>query len=87
MDQVGVSACGSEAQAAAFPGSHSRDAAPARAANRAAPRSYHVTPGVSLRPKHPAFYALSLRMAAKGYVLRKSAKGDSATFTVRLTVL
>lgn len=61
-------------------GEHGTDAA--RGADRTAPRDYHVTKGVALRPKHPAFYAMSLRMAERGYVLRKSAKGEATNFTV-----
>ena len=70
------------ARAAALSGSHDRSSHPARGADRAAPRAYHVTKGISLRPKHPAFYAMSLRMANKGYVLRQSPKGSSTQFTV-----
>jgi hypothetical protein len=70
-------------RAAALSGSHERDqGSAARAADRTAPRAYRVTQGVSLRPKHPAFYAMSLKMAERGYVLRKSAKGDPTHFTV-----
>jgi hypothetical protein len=70
-------------RAAALSGSHDRDQRTAdRAADRTAPRAYDVTEGVSLRPKHPAFYALSLKMAKRGYVLRKSPKGERTHFTV-----
>lgn len=61
---------------------HDRDGDPARGSDRTAPRTYHVTRGVALRPKHPAFYRLSLKMAKRGYVLRDSAKGRSTHFTV-----
>jgi hypothetical protein len=72
-------------RAAALSGSHERGdqtGNPARGADRTAPRAYHVTKGVALRPKHPAFYAMSLKMAKRGYVLRESPKGDSTHFTV-----
>jgi hypothetical protein len=69
-------------RAAALSGSQHRYAAPARGADRSAPRQYAVSPGVALRPKHPAFYALSLRMAERGFVLRHSAKGPTTHFTV-----
>jgi hypothetical protein len=72
------------ARAAALSGSHRRDVGidPARGADRTAPRGYHVSKGVALRPKHPAFYAQSLRMAKRGYVLRQSPKGATTHFTV-----
>jgi endonuclease/exonuclease/phosphatase family metal-dependent hydrolase len=41
-----------------------------------------VQQGVSLKPVHPAFYNLSLRMEKRGYVLRRSAKGLPTAFTV-----
>jgi hypothetical protein len=41
-----------------------------------------VQPGVSLRPRHPAFYVLSLRMEKRGFVFRRSAKGLPTAFTV-----
>jgi hypothetical protein len=69
-------------QAAIYPAHHDRSSDAARGANRAAPRPYHVVSGVSLRPKHPAFYALSLKMAKRGYVLRQSHTGPPTTFTV-----
>ena len=72
------------ARAAALSGSHQRDdgVGPARGSDRTAPRPYHVTTGVALRPKHPAFYAMSLKMAKKGYVLRQSPQGAATHFTV-----
>jgi hypothetical protein len=70
------------ARAAALSGSHERGSDAARGADRTAPRPYLVTDGVALAPKHPAFYAMSLKMAKKGYVLRKSAKGSATHFTV-----
>ncbi len=70
------------ARAAALADSSDRGTNPARGADRSAPRGYHVTQGVALRPKHPAFYALSLRMARKGYELRASPKGEATHFTV-----
>jgi len=71
-------------RAAALSSSHPRGdgADAARGADRTAPRGYHVTEGVALRPKHPALYEMSLRMAERGYVLRKSAKGEATQFTV-----
>jgi endonuclease/exonuclease/phosphatase family metal-dependent hydrolase len=54
----------------------------ARGANRSAVRSYDVLRGVRLTPEHPAFYALKTKMTARGFVLRKSAKGAAATFGV-----
>jgi hypothetical protein len=69
-------------RAAALAGSHERGTDAARGANRSAPRGYHVTHGVALQPKHPAFYALSLRMAKKGFALRRSATGRATSFTV-----
>ena len=72
------------ARAAALSGTErgDHDTTPARGADRTASRSYEVTKGAALRPKHPAFYAMSLKMAKRGYVLRKSAKGSSTHFTV-----
>jgi len=55
---------------------------PARSADRSAPRPYSVQRGVSLKPVHPAFYTLSLRMEKRGFVLRQSAKGLPTAFTV-----
>jgi hypothetical protein len=69
-------------RAAALSGSHERGTDPARGADRTAPRAYHVSHGVALRPKHPAFYSLSLRMAKRGFVFRQSPKGESTHFTV-----
>jgi endonuclease/exonuclease/phosphatase family metal-dependent hydrolase len=69
-------------RAAALADSHDRGSDPARGANRTAPRAFHVTKGVSLRPKHPAFYRLSLHMAKRGYVLRQSPKGRTTHFVV-----
>jgi hypothetical protein len=71
-------------RAAALSGSHERgdQGSTARGADRTAPRAYHVTKGVALEPKHPAFYAMSLKMAKRGYVLQKSAKGEPTQFTV-----
>src|SRR6185503_13123987 len=69
------------ARAAALSGAH-RHSEAARGADRSAPRSYAVQQGVSLKPVHPAFYNLSLRMEKRGYVLRRSAKGLPTAFTV-----
>lgn len=69
-------------RAAALAGGHDRGSDSALGADRTAPQPYRVTRGVALRPKHPAFYSLSLKMAQKGYVLRDSPKGRSAHFTV-----
>jgi hypothetical protein len=69
-------------RAAALSSSHDRGTAPARGTDRSAPRAYHVTRGDSLRPRHPAFYAMSLKMAKKGYVLRPSPKGPTTHFNV-----
>jgi len=71
-------------RAAALSGAHDRgdQSTPARGADRTAPRVYHVAKGVALRPKHPAFYAMSLKMAKRGYVLRKSPKGSATHFNV-----
>jgi hypothetical protein len=55
---------------------------PARSADRSSPRPYAVQQGVSLKPVHPAFYTLSLRMEKRGFVLRQSAKGLPTAFTV-----
>jgi endonuclease/exonuclease/phosphatase family metal-dependent hydrolase len=54
----------------------------ARGANRSAARPFDVQRGVRLTPVHPAFYALKTKMTSRGYVLRSSAKGSSATFGV-----
>jgi hypothetical protein len=70
------------ARAAALSSSHDRGTDPARGADRSAPRSYDVARGAALRPKHPAFYALSARMAVRGFELRPSPKGPSTSFTV-----
>ena len=74
------------APAAALTGSQHAGAArgshAARAADRSAPRSYDVAVAPPLRPKHPALYAMSLRMARRGYELRQSPKGPSTSFTV-----
>jgi len=49
---------------------------------RSAATSYAVQSGVSLKPVHPAFYNLSLRMERRGFVFQRSAKGLPTTFTV-----
>lgn len=54
----------------------------ARGANRSTDRAYDVLRGARLAPAHPAFYALKTKMTARGYVLRSSPKGRSATFGV-----
>jgi hypothetical protein len=75
------------ARAADLAGTHQRGADPpptahtGRDAHRSAP-TYAVRQGVVLEPRHPAFYALSLRMEKRGFVFRRSAKGEPTTFTV-----
>jgi hypothetical protein len=54
----------------------------ARGANRSAGRAYDVISGERFAPAHPAFYALKTKMTARGYVLRSSPRGASATFAV-----
>ncbi len=54
----------------------------ARGANRSTGREYDVLHGAKLAPAYPAFYALKMKMTARGYVLRSSPKGASATFGV-----
>jgi hypothetical protein len=54
----------------------------ARGQNRSTDRAYDVLHGAKLAPTHPAFYALKMQMTARGYVLRQSPKGASATFGV-----
>jgi len=61
---------------------HRGSQAAARGSDRSAPRSYAVQRGVSLKPVHPAFYDLSLKMEKRGFVLRHSAKGLPTAFTV-----
>jgi endonuclease/exonuclease/phosphatase family protein len=69
------------ARAAALADS-TRHSQPDRSADRSAPRTYAVQGGVSLKPVHPAFYALSLRMEKRGFVFQRSAKGLPTAFTV-----
>ena len=53
-----------------------------RSVNRSAGPSYDVRSGTRLAPAHPALYAMKTQMTARGYVLRRSAKGVSTTFGV-----